>query len=72
MQGKNSFHTDAVGDFTDGEGRADAAVDPLDANALEHLNPLFVPFNDLDVYPQGVPGRITSYNVCYTKLLREA
>src|SRR5262249_25819205 len=55
VQGENPFHADAVGDFSDGEGRAVAFAGKGDDDPLEDLRSLFFALYYFHVNPNGLP-----------------
>ena len=62
----------AIGDL-DGDGRMDLAVaNPVTSGSNGSISILLQDTGNPGVFLPAVnyPGRITSYNVCYTKLLR--
>ena len=56
LDGKDAFDADAVGHLANREGRRLSALSAADHDALENLNPLFLPFADLDVDADGIAG----------------
>jgi hypothetical protein len=55
MEGEDSFDTNAGRDLPDHEGLIHATTPPADADPLEGLNPLFLPFTDAVKNPDRIP-----------------
>jgi hypothetical protein len=56
MQREDALNAHAAGNLPHRESGAEAVVHPLDADALENLDALFIPFNDPDMHLQVIPG----------------
>lgn len=67
MEQKDSLYTDALENFTDGDGLTDAAVALGNDGTLVGLNPFFAAFNNLDPNLNGVTD-MDGGQVCFEKL----
>src|SRR5262245_57906909 len=54
VQGEDPLHADAVGDFSDSEGRTVAFAGKSDDDSLENLSPLFFALYHFHVNPNGL------------------
>jgi hypothetical protein len=56
MERENTFDANTIGNLAHGKRRIESIIVAFDADALEHLDTLFIPFDDLYMHPYRITG----------------